>query len=1620
MKSKDVDEKDVKRSAEEMDEIRQRTLAYEYLCHLEEAKKWMEATLREQLPSTTELEENLRNGVFLAKLGHFMAPEILPLNKIYDIDQKRYAVAGLQFRHTDNINFFLKCLKSMQLPYTFQPETTDIYDKKNMPRLIYCIHALSTHLFKLGRATQIQDLYGKVNFTDEEIDTVSRELQKLGVKMPAFQKIGGILTNCMEGDIAALHAAVITINQSLIHQNKKTIFSLLQNPAAQLQNVNPDYVDFYFNILIIAKEKKAEAALNRSLNDSYVPDAYDELLTQAEIQGHINNINIQCALDVLDDCIRQDKKNISSVLKRPDLQLQHVIEKNDDLYTKHLKTLIDGIDWQHRLLEESSRWQKKVQEIIISANDVADELNQRKEIVRHLNHVLESGSEKDFYRVLTNPKLKISNMVDEFAIPLYYEEMNIDHSESQMDLLYDDIVVSIRVLTAIANVTKAVDTNNPDLVYRSLNCSDVHINGLEENNKVKYLRGLLTIRNEKKIKKEKCQLLTYSDIQDCIDFVNEQCAEDNKAVDILQRLNKAVQFNNKVEMLQALEEINVKSDKSTSLMDSSLYMKLFRQCLIDKHSDGSELWLEDVEDIVKTVLLEKSHIERMCSILHYVNASIEKNDVSLMIKALKLEDVQLPEKHSIAYFEFLRNLRAEKQKKFSSPFVKYTTSLGNTAFLDIEKSLYTWDTPKDTGETYFITKEDLEVILKDVTKNNCDSKIFREKELTNTIILLQAYIRGYLVRKRCAEYVGKIIKIQAWWRGVLQRQIFSKWLTNGQVPRSGKNNEKTLNFMDYYAAHESKIIKIQALWRGRLTRQAFHSLLRLDKPPFSIVRHFASILNFTAQDYDKDLQLQQLKNEVVKLIKHNQNLAQQLDDMDIKIGLVIQNRIALQDLVAHGKNLENLTKDKHVLLKENKNVSSDAHCSLKGLKSLTKEGRRMLEGYQHLFYALQTNPAYLSKLLFLLPHSKLNKFLHDMILKLFNYGSNSREEYLLLKLLGTALQEEIRCKFQKPMDVVSGNPLVLKMAVAYARQLHGQRSLRDILGPIINKILADKTIMIETNPVDIYKSWRNQLEMETGETSDLPYNVTSEKALQYDAVRKRLDNGMRLLQKTVLDLLNRIITSRDLIPYGMLYMAKVLNHTLTETFPGTPEKDILKVVGDFIYYHYINAAIVAPDAYEIVTLTVDRSLSNDQRRNLASIAKILQFAASKKGFGEEAKHLVCLNPFIVECHEKFKKFFRHCCRIQELDERFSMHEYTEVTLIHKPEIAISLQDICDTHCLLLDYEDQIAPDRDDPIHELLEDLGNAPSVASLIGLNETDANETNVARIAKKEVYLVLTNKFEVPDSDDTNYSRLFIKTKELLVSIMEFLRGETLVEALETETLECLENAYAKKNMNFAFKTLDCNNLSLSDCKRQLNTYLNKLQLSGLVAREDGYQTIVTAVARDLCNKSHYRVLRSKELKMLRSTKQRLVEKEHYYREQVKYYSEYIRRCLQNLNAGKGTMRALKNREKNGHMKLKSKNTLKYSAAKLQEKGILLEIAGLPQSQFKNVIFEITPTGNDGVFTVRGKFMGVEMEKIEVDVTNLLTLQYEGSSIMNMFGKAKINVNLLLYLLNCKYYGKK
>ena len=200
-----------------------------------------------------------------------------------------------------------------------------------------------------------------------------------------------------------------------------------------------------------------------------------------------------------------------------------------------------------------------------------------------------------------------------------------------------------------------------------------------------------------------------------------------------------------------------------------------------------------------------------------------------------------------------------------------------------------------------------------------------------------------------------------------------------------------------------------------------------------------------------------------------------------------------------------------------------------GLKALKKESREKLDSYQRLFYLLQTKPVYLAKLVFAMPQTKTTKFMESVIFTLYNFGANQREEYLLLKLFQTALEEEVRSKVDNLSDIVSGQPMVVKMIVSFNRSGKGQTSLREMLGPLINRVLEDKTLHISTNPVEIYKQWLNQLEFDSGKTAGMPYDVNVQQALEYEEVQKRFNRSITRLKQVSTLFLTTILKSKVLL-----------------------------------------------------------------------------------------------------------------------------------------------------------------------------------------------------------------------------------------------------------------------------------------------------------------------------------------------------------------------------------------------------------------------------------------------------------------------------------------------------------
>lgn len=83
--------------------------AYEYLCHVGEAQQWIEGCLGEELGfGVVEMDEGLRNGVVLAKLVRAFQGETV-VRRIYE-------AAKLDFRHSDNINYFFIFVRHVGLP----------------------------------------------------------------------------------------------------------------------------------------------------------------------------------------------------------------------------------------------------------------------------------------------------------------------------------------------------------------------------------------------------------------------------------------------------------------------------------------------------------------------------------------------------------------------------------------------------------------------------------------------------------------------------------------------------------------------------------------------------------------------------------------------------------------------------------------------------------------------------------------------------------------------------------------------------------------------------------------------------------------------------------------------------------------------------------------------------------------------------------------------------------------------------------------------------------------------------------------------------------------------------------------------------------------------------------------------------------------------------------------------------------------------------------------------------------------------------------------------------------------------------------------------------------------
>uniref|UniRef100_A0A8C7K4Z2 IQ motif containing GTPase activating protein 2 n=1 Tax=Oncorhynchus kisutch TaxID=8019 RepID=A0A8C7K4Z2_ONCKI len=1444
----------------------------------------MEACVEEELPSTTDLEEGLRNGVYLGKLAKFFAPKMVSEKKIYDRDQARYKRTGLHFRHTDNTVQWLRAMESVGLPKIFYPETTDVYNRKNMPKVVYCIHALRFP------AVPVWLYCVPVCPTEEEISNMRSELEKYGIQMPTFSKIGGILANELSVDEATLHAAVFAINEAVDKGEAAVTIGTLKNPNAMLRNTGEELAQDYQDTLSRAKASKELQASGRER------DVYEELLTQQEIQSCVDLVN------------------------------------SNYRHSYDLKNAITAI-----------------------------------------NSAIRHGVAAETIEELINPEAQLP-IVYQTAANLYQTELfSLQIQGPKAGLGHEELSVAVEMLSAVAVLNEVLDTKEPQAVTEQLSDSPLGFSNMDHDNLHRYADTLISLRADSLSRG--LEFLTWNDVQKTIDTVNLQVHEEHERIIAISEINEALSSDDPNQTLSALLLPTAKL-QGVNPATAKHYHDVLQNT--NSGDESAVLWLNQIQEGIHTANQDEEEALTLAGAVADINREVAAGDSQITLQALQsplpgLRGV-LSECADTYQTQLVYDMLFPLAGSSDSVWVKHQIKGGYDYYYNLENREGTWEEPEDfTHNSTQLRREEIQSVVGSVTAEYNREQLWLANEAL--ITQLQARVRGYLVRRAHAQRLDflrqqepHVVRLQASWKGYKQRKMYKDRMNVLQsnvgtvvklqsFVKMWRAKSKYSQRLQYFKDHEKDIVKIQAFLKANKARDDYRTLTGAQDPPLSVVRKFVHLLEQSSLDLLEEQEVTRLREEVVTKIRSNQQMEKDLNLMDIKIGLLVKNRITLQDVVSHSKKLT-VKKSKEEL----------AAGDRQGIKALSKDKRKKLEAYQHLFYLLQTNPSYLAKLIFQMPQNKSTKFMDTVIFTLYNYASNQREEYLLLKLFKTALEEEIKSKVDQIQDIVTGNPTVIKMVVSFNRGARGHNTLRQLLAPVVKEIIEDKGLGINTNPVEVYKAWVNQLETNTGEASKLPYEVTPDQAMAHEEVRAKLESSSRALRTATDKVLNSIVSSLDNIPYGMRYVAKVLKNSLHEKFPDATEDELLKIVGNLLYYRYMNPAIVAPDGFDIIDMSAGGQLHSDQRRNLGSVAKMLQHAAANKLFEGENAHMTPMNNYISQTYQKFRvniKLLSHTAYIQ-----------------------------------LLEHLEAISPDHNDLLHELLQDLGDMPDVEALL---EARRNSLNV---------------FDVPVG-----LKITERTKKLIMDVIRIQPGDTLPETLETPAsglqerehakvveLRAVQDAQAPEGLKSSQAVLEDRQLPLEQKKRKILRSLRTLEQAGLVTTGNKYQDLINDISKDIRYQRRYRQRRKAELVKLQQTLSALNSKTAFYQDQTNYYDTYIRTCLDNLNRKKV--------EEKGSKKWKHQS-LKYTAARLHEKGVILEIEGLQTNQFKNVMFDISPSEEVGDFEVKAKFMGVEMEKVQLHFQDLLQLQYDGVAVMKMFDKAKVNVNLLIFLLNKKFYGK-
>jgi len=537
--------------------------------------------------------------------------------------------------------------------------------------------------------------------------------------------------------------------------------------------------------------------------------------------------------------------------------------------------------------------------------------------------------------------------------------------------------------------------------------------------------------------------------------------------------------------------------------------------------------------------------------------------------------------------------------------------------------------------------------------------------------------------------------------------------------RNKFGEQKMNNLFKYRRSREEKTVK-QSLLLALEAQMLLRELAEYEKP--SAPKIYADVRSQIgkfpigdSEEQDLLARIAALRKELLKGFKRNANVEKRQKVLEHKIGLLIMHRTSIVEL-------DRKRKKKKV---EETDVEE---------KATFYRDQKKLAHYSNLFYLLRTEPKYFARLAYFIHPVKKEKqqFAETVILTMYANAFSPLEEFLLIELLQTAIDNEIK-HANKIEEFTETDSVVPMMIMSYNKRKQGRQYINETFSKTIWEVIK------------------------CGE--------------KFGADPKHPNPDRKLLEQWCDKFIKHIMDTVDSLPYGLRLVCKHIHDFSREKFKKAQERDFWKAVGYFVYYRFIGVAITTPDDFGICEK--DDIADETVTLNLISIAKVLKAVFTDQITIQDGSPFMIMNDYIESKIPAVRDYFKHVIDVAQPEEALKVNKYRQLSKIEKDTLVILLKEIVQIHQLVSDNKEEIAPDEKDPLRLILKDLGDIPKCPS--------NDET--------EIQLELSNRFPPQLSKLERKKNLKTQTVDDAIRIMQKIpgfSGDTFLEIFVRMKLHC------------------------------------------------------------------------------------------------------------------------------------------------------------------------------------------------------------------------------------------